>query len=100
VFGFRLDELLKWGLATPVQFWIGWRFHKGAAKALRRGVANMDVLVALGTDASYFYSVISILHHRFVHHKKVNYVPTVSGNSTARHAVKQATRSCSMWPQD
>lgn len=76
VFGFRLDELLKWALATPVQFWIGWRFHKGAAKALRRGVANMDVLVALGTDASYFYSVISILHHRFVHHKKLNYVPT------------------------
>eukprot|EP00882_Tetradesmus_deserticola_P007169 GHRQ01007548.1.p1 GENE.GHRQ01007548.1~~GHRQ01007548.1.p1 ORF type:complete len:744 (+),score=290.70 GHRQ01007548.1:392-2623(+) len=76
VFGFRLDELLKWGLATPVQFWIGWRFHKAAFKALRRGVANMDVLVALGTGASYGYSVISILHHRFVHHTNVNYTPT------------------------
>jgi Cu+-exporting ATPase len=80
VFGFRLDELLKWALATPVQFWIGWRFHKGAAKALRRGVANMDVLVALGTDASYIYSVISILHHRFVHHTNVNYTPTVGSS--------------------
>jgi hypothetical protein len=38
----------------------------------------MDVLVALGTDASYFYSVISILHHRFVQHDAMHYVPTVS----------------------
>jgi Cu+-exporting ATPase len=60
-----------------LQFWIGWRFQKGAWKALRRGVANMDVLVALGTDASYFYSVISILHHRFVQHDAMHYVPTV-----------------------
>ena len=35
--GFPLDELLKWALATPVQFWIGWRFHAGAWKALRNG---------------------------------------------------------------
>lgn len=60
-----------------VQFWIGWRFHRGAWKALRRGVANMDVLVALGTDASYFYSVISVLHHRLVQHDAEHYVPTV-----------------------
>eukprot|EP00879_Flechtneria_rotunda_P007448 GHRR01007813.1.p1 GENE.GHRR01007813.1~~GHRR01007813.1.p1 ORF type:complete len:490 (+),score=138.59 GHRR01007813.1:1423-2892(+) len=76
LFGFRVDELLKWALATPVQFWIGWRFHRNAWKALKRGVANMDVLVALGTDASYFYSVISILHHRFLQHDKSHYTPT------------------------
>ena len=35
--GFPLDELLKWLLATPVQFWIGWRFHAGAWKALKNG---------------------------------------------------------------
>jgi Cu+-exporting ATPase len=62
-----------------LQFWIGWRFHRGAWKALRRGVANMDVLVALGTDASYFYSVISVLHHRLVQHDAHHYVPTVRG---------------------
>ena len=37
LFGFPLDELLKWAFATPVQFWIGWRFHSGAVKALRNG---------------------------------------------------------------
>jgi Cu+-exporting ATPase len=44
-------------LATPVQFWIGKQFYVGAYKALRNGSANMDVLVALGTSAAYFYSV-------------------------------------------
>lgn len=66
VFGFPLDELMKWALTTPVQFWIGRRFHVGAWKSLKRGAANMDVLVSLGTNASYFYSVLSILHHHFL----------------------------------
>ena len=44
-------------LATPVQFFIGWQFYVGAYKNLRNGSANMDVLVALGTSAAYFYSL-------------------------------------------
>ena len=40
-------------LATPVQFWAGARFYRGAWHALRGGGANMDVLVALGTSAAY-----------------------------------------------
>ncbi|MDR9852308.1 heavy metal translocating P-type ATPase [Paenibacillus sp. VCA1] len=44
-------------LATPVQFLIGGQFYAGAYKALRGGSANMDVLVALGTSAAYFYSL-------------------------------------------
>lgn len=44
-------------LATPVQFIIGWQFYAGAYKALRNKSANMDVLVALGTSAAYFYSL-------------------------------------------
>jgi len=44
-------------LSTPVQFIIGGQFYAGAYKALRNGSANMDVLVALGTSAAYFYSV-------------------------------------------
>jgi Cu+-exporting ATPase len=47
---------LQWALATPVQFWAGARFYRGAWHALRGGGANMDVLVALGTSAAYFYS--------------------------------------------
>ncbi|SDC57814.1 Cu+-exporting ATPase [Terribacillus halophilus] len=44
-------------LATPVQFIIGWQFYVGAYKNLKNGGANMDVLVALGTSAAYFYSL-------------------------------------------
>lgn len=48
-------------LATPVQFIIGKQFYVGAYKALRNGSANMDVLVALGTSAAYFYSLYSAI---------------------------------------
>ncbi|WP_347709259.1 heavy metal translocating P-type ATPase [Bacillus sp. FJAT-47783] len=44
-------------LATPVQFFIGWQFYMGAYKNLKNKSANMDVLVALGTSAAYFYSL-------------------------------------------
>ncbi|WP_110933196.1 heavy metal translocating P-type ATPase [Paenibacillus bouchesdurhonensis] len=44
-------------LATPVQFYIGKQFYVGAYKALRNKSANMDVLIALGTSAAYFYSM-------------------------------------------
>lgn len=46
-------------LATPVQFWIGWRFYKGSYAALKHGAADMNVLIAVGTSAAYFYSVVA-----------------------------------------
>jgi Cu+-exporting ATPase len=59
------NELPRWlqlALATPVQFWIGWRFYDGAFKALRGGGANMDVLVALGTSMAWgFSAVVTVL---------------------------------------
>lgn len=56
-----IGAVLRWTLTTPVQFIIGRRFYTGAYKALSRGSANMDVLIALGTNAAYFYSVYSVL---------------------------------------
>ncbi|HVJ24804.1 MAG TPA: copper-translocating P-type ATPase, partial [Burkholderiales bacterium] len=47
-------------LATPVQFWSGARFYRGAWKALRGGTANMDVLVALGTSVAYGFSAVAL----------------------------------------
>ena len=49
--------LLQLALATPVQFVIGWRFYRNAWMGLRGGSPGMDLLVALGTSAAYFYSV-------------------------------------------
>ncbi|CAN1263733.1 Copper-transporting ATPase HMA4 [Linum perenne] len=57
----NVGMLLRWILCTPVQFIIGRRFYLGAYHALRRKSANMDVLVALGTNAAYFYSLYVII---------------------------------------
>jgi Cu+-exporting ATPase len=48
-------------LATPVQFYVGKDYYVGAYKSLRNGSANMDVLVALGSSAAYFYSVAVLI---------------------------------------
>ncbi|GLX67942.1 heavy metal translocating P-type ATPase [Paenibacillus glycanilyticus] len=59
-------------MATPVQFYVGRSFYVSAYKAIRNGGANMDVLIALGTSAAYFYSLYasvkwatngSMMHH-------------------------------------
>ncbi|WP_053372435.1 heavy metal translocating P-type ATPase [Paenibacillus sp. FJAT-27812] len=52
-----MNAWFQLALAAPVQFIIGWPFYVGAFKALRNGSANMDVLVALGTSAAFFYSL-------------------------------------------
>jgi Cu+-exporting ATPase len=60
----HMNELPRWfqlALATPVQFWIGWRFYDGAFKSLRGGGANMDVLVALGTSMAWGFSTVVTL---------------------------------------
>ncbi|UTH16587.1 heavy metal translocating P-type ATPase [Macrococcus epidermidis] len=62
LFGIHLPHIFMnpWfqlAFAFPVQFIIGWQFYDGAYKNLRSGGANMDVLVALGTSAAFFYSV-------------------------------------------
>ena len=56
-----LPRWLQLALATPVQFWVGARFYKGAWYALRGGGANMDVLVALGTSMAWLLSAVVTL---------------------------------------
>jgi len=52
---------LLWALATPVQFWAGLRFYRGAWGALKHRTADMNTLIAVGTSAAYLYSVVAIL---------------------------------------
>lgn len=52
-----MNPWFQLALAAPVQFFIGKQFYIGAYKALRNKSANMDVLVALGTSAAFFYSL-------------------------------------------
>ncbi|MEG2602067.1 MAG: heavy metal translocating P-type ATPase, partial [Carnobacterium sp.] len=55
--GFFEIPVVQFILATPVQFIIGWRFYKGAYKAIKAASPNMDVLVAMGTTAAYALSI-------------------------------------------
>jgi P-type Cu+ transporter len=54
-------NLLLLALATPVQFYVGSDYYIGGFKSLRAGSANMDVLVAMGSSAAYFYSLAVVL---------------------------------------
>ncbi|WP_322488500.1 heavy metal translocating P-type ATPase [Chloroflexus sp.] len=58
------DDLLNWlflVLATPVQFYSGRDFYRYAWRALRMRTATMDTLIALGSSAAYFYSLVLLL---------------------------------------
>ncbi len=48
---------LMLAMAAPVQFYVGWDYYTGAWNSLRNGSANMDVLVAMGSSAAFFYSL-------------------------------------------
>ncbi|KMY55073.1 ATPase P [Bacillus sp. FJAT-27231] len=72
-----MNPWVQLALATPVQFIIGKQFYVGAYKALKNKSANMDVLVALGTSAAYFYSLyLAILSIGSNHHMPELYFET------------------------
>src|SRR5699024_6851117 len=54
---FLMHPWVQLVLATPVQFYVGAQFYKGAYTSLKNKSANMDVLVVLGTTAAYIYSI-------------------------------------------
>ncbi|KKU04957.1 MAG: Copper-translocating P-type ATPase CopA [Parcubacteria group bacterium GW2011_GWA2_45_30] len=65
---FQIDlNYFYWALSTPIQFIIAWPFYRNSFTAIRVGSANMDVLVALGTSAAYFYSMIGFLFFNIDH---------------------------------
>ncbi len=55
------NPYLLWALATPVQFWVGWRFYRGAWATLRHLTFDMNALIVMGTSAAYFYSVAAVM---------------------------------------
>ncbi len=56
----NLSRILQFLLATPVQFWAGWSFYRGALGAARHRTSDMNTLIAVGTSAAYFYSLVAV----------------------------------------
>ncbi|HZD58938.1 MAG TPA: heavy metal translocating P-type ATPase [Anaerolineae bacterium] len=54
----QIRFIILLALATPVQFWAGWRFYKGAYLTAKHGTTDMNTLVAVGTSAAYLYSLV------------------------------------------
>jgi Cu+-exporting ATPase len=58
---FAGQPYLLWALATPVQFWAGLRFYRGAWGALKHRTSDMNTLIAVGTSVAYFYSLTAVV---------------------------------------
>ena len=61
-------------LASVVQLWLAIPFYKSAWASIKGGLANMDVLVTIGTLAIYLYSVFMMFHHRGMGHDGMAHV--------------------------
>jgi Cu+-exporting ATPase len=79
------DVLKRFGLllalATPVQFWAGARFYRGAWAALRHGTSDMNTLIVVGTTAAYGYSLAMTIAPGFFHARGV--MPVVYFDTSA-----------------
>jgi Cu+-exporting ATPase len=58
--GREVNFYLQLIFQTPIQFWVGWQFYRGAWKSAKHKSADMNTLIAVGTSAAYLYSVLAI----------------------------------------
>lgn len=65
---FELEALILFVLCTPIQFGCGWSFYKSSYFGLRQGILGMDVLVAVGTSASYSYAIWAMIAGTMEYH--------------------------------
>ncbi len=72
--GVLQNPWLQLVLATPVQVWVGWQFHRGFVHDLRYRTASMSTLVSIGTSAAYLWSVaVTLWPHAFMRHGAMTY---------------------------
>ncbi len=62
---FFANSFFLWAMATPVQFYGGWQFYKGAWAALKHGQSDMNTLIVVGSSAAYLYSIAAIIFPGF-----------------------------------
>lgn len=69
-----LPPVWQFALASVVQLWLAVPFYKSAWASIKGGLANMDVLVTIGTVSIYLYSVYMLFHHRSMGHSGMAHV--------------------------
>ncbi|HEY0842022.1 heavy metal translocating P-type ATPase [Methylotenera sp.] len=97
----QLSGSLQWLLATPVQFWLGWRFYQAGWHALKARAGNMDLLVAIGTSAAYGLSVYLLFfpshsgasHHLYFESSTIVITLVLFGKWLESRAKSQTTKA-------
>ena len=69
-----IPPIWQFALASVVQLWLAVPFYKSAWASIKGGLANMDVLVTIGTVSIYLYSVYMLFHHRSMGHSGMAHV--------------------------
>jgi Cu+-exporting ATPase len=64
-FSSQVNFLMQFIIQTPIQFWVGWQFYRGAWAAVKHKTSDMNTLIAVGTSAAYLYSVIATFFPAF-----------------------------------
>lgn len=82
--GLYLQDLICLALTIPVQFGIGLRFYRTSWKAIKHGSATMDVLIVIGTTASWTFSVFSMIARLFCVDEPADAVPATVASVVAR----------------
>ncbi len=57
-------NVAEWVLSTPVLFYSGWVFFRGAYYGIKTKTVNMDILVATGALLTYLYSIYITLFEK------------------------------------
>ncbi len=84
-------NIILLALATPVQFYAGLRYYRGAYRALLNKRPNMDTLVVLGTSAAFIYSLIATIDPSLTGTRTSTSTPP---RSSSRSSWRANTSSC------
>ena len=97
----HISSYIMLALATPVQFWVGWRFYRGLWDGIKAKASNMDTLIAIGTSAAYLYSATVTLIPNFFPFKSVYFETAACDNhlnscrKVTRNKNKRKSLQCS-----
>ncbi|MDM7272906.1 copper-translocating P-type ATPase [Sulfurihydrogenibium azorense] len=64
-FHFYYSDYLQFLTASIIQFYAGYEFYKSSLKSLKNRIADMNLLVSIGTFSAYFYSVAVLFFKDF-----------------------------------
>ena len=67
IFGVSVTNWVQHDLTFVIVFILGWQFHSGAYKQLKKLKANMDTLISMGTLTAYFYSTYAMFQNEHLY---------------------------------